>query len=291
MLLPVVNLSEEERRLKDVKLSHLIEDRFIGHVGEDCVVFEALKKAAQEGLRVLLIRGKRGPEIRGVVTLRSLLAAMVKGDEPLKETLRLPVTAAKVKAHKVKVYTTDTLLSLLGHIKRRWLGAVPLYSTNNEIVGILTYRKLYEYLGRTIDLTSLIASLSSRKYPELMVAPNTMVKTVIRKFVKYRQGPIIIHRRGKVLGVVTPLNLLKALTDTDTMEKIEEGIDEYFLNAPITTFASKDYPRFSLERLDMGKADEALRSHEFFLTVSADRLTGLVTVMAVITEYARGLNV
>ena len=291
MLLPVVNLSEDERRLKDVRLAHLVEDRFIGHVGEDCAVFEALKKVAREGLRVLLIRGEGGPEIRGIVTLGSLLAAIVKGGEPLKETLRLPITTAKIKAHKVKVYTTDTLLGLLGYIKRRWLGAIPLYSTNNEIVGILTYRKLYEYLRRTIDLTPVIASLSSRKYPELMVAPNTMVKTVIKKFIKYGQGPVIIHRRGKVLGVVTPLNLLRALTDTDTMEKIEEGVDEYFLNAPITTFASKNYPRFSLERLDMVKADEALRSHEFFLTVSADRLTGLVTVMTVITEYAKGLNI
>jgi len=285
----VIRLRRDRER---IKLTELIDQECVSYVNEASEVADALRKLVKGNLIALLIRKVNNYKISGLITQISPLNTLSKFTLPLKRFLTSPISIIKVKSYRTKVYTTDTLIKLLTYIRRHKLATVvPLYATANEIMGVVTYRKIYEYLRKLTDLTPIITSLSSKKYPELMVSPNTMAKTVIRKLARYGSYPVIVHRKGKVLGVVRPLDLLRQFLEEDVLNMIDKGIDEYFLNAPITVFASRDYPSSTLEGFRVDEVHRALLSHGYILTLSSNRLAGLITIRNVIVEYFKGLSI
>jgi CBS domain-containing protein len=78
---------------------------------------------------------------------------------------------------------------------------------NGVLVGILTERDLREH-GGYLESTRVSAAMRS---PVIVVAPSDEVQVAARLMLKHKVGGLPVVDRGKVIGIVTASDLLKAL--------------------------------------------------------------------------------
>ena len=84
---------------------------------------------------------------------------------------------------------------------------------NGEVIGMLTERDLRQHRGY-LESTKVSAAMSSGL---ISVGPNTTVPEAARLMVKHKIGGIPVLENGKLVGIVTTIDMLGAF-----LEVIEE---------------------------------------------------------------------
>jgi acetoin utilization protein AcuB len=110
--------------------------------------------------------------------------------------------------HPESIGSDDTLERAREMMEAGGFRRLPV-TRNGQVVGMLTERDLRQHTGY-LESTKVDAAMSGRL---ISVGPNTTVEDAARLMVKHKIGGLPILDDGKLVGIVTTIDMLSAFID------------------------------------------------------------------------------
>jgi len=107
-----------------------------------------------------------------------------------------------------------------------------------------------------------------------LVAPNTSLKGCISKMIEDKSKHAVVHRKGRVLGLISYLNIVNCLVSSDTLEHIRLGVDGYFFYTTCSTVMERNFKYLIVG--DYSNAYQILADNEYLIVLDDDRSRRLV---------------
>jgi acetoin utilization protein AcuB len=114
--------------------------------------------------------------------------------------------------HPESIRWDDTLETARQMMKAGGFRRLPV-TRNGEVIGMVTERDLRQHTGY-LESTKVNAAMSASV---ISVAPNSTVEEAARLMVKHKIGGLPVLENGKLVGIVTTIDMLRAF-----LEVVEE---------------------------------------------------------------------
>ncbi|MBC7130899.1 CBS domain-containing protein [Candidatus Bathyarchaeota archaeon] len=247
-------------------------------------IYEAVKLMAEKGFRRIPIADPGTKTLEGIVTATDIIDYLGGGEKfniiqqrfkgniyaAINEPVRLIMTK---KVFSVK--TTADISEVVGIMKDKNVGGVPVVDEENRVKAILTERDI-AYL--------FVDKLSGVKVAQIMtknVATATPKTTILRAEKMmisrgFRRLPIVSN--GEVLGIITAMDIIRFFGSGDVFKHLKQGTIKQVLSMPATRIASKDVKTIEAEA-DIGQAAKIMyeRNLGALPVVKGKELVGIVT--------------
>jgi predicted transcriptional regulator len=102
---------------------------------------------------------------------------------------------------------TDTVQKAAGMMKKSKIGRVVVID-KGKIIGILTDSDIIDVVSKGMPLKTPISK--AMNYPVKTITPETDIEDAIKTINKYNIGGLPVTERGKLVGIVTERDLVKA---------------------------------------------------------------------------------
>jgi len=224
---------------------------------------ETLKLMMEKAARTALVYDRNGV-FRGPVYLHEILELMYLSSRPIIEMLSLEM--GSFVNQKYRLINADLQRNLL--LKeavgiKAWENV--LLASNGEVKGALGLRGLAALLNRVkpswgYELYSLMGQL------DIFLAPNTTIKGVMRELSSNAAGVMVVHRRGKALGIIDEFTVLKTLLEEETMRRIRQMDEDYFYYTTVATVMDREFP-WVLESWGVEKMTRMISQHGYLLAL------------------------
>lgn len=224
---------------------------------------ETLKLMMEKAARTALVYDGNGL-FQGPVYLHEVLELMYLSSRPIIEMLSLK-TGTFVN-HTYRLVDANSRRSLL--LKeaaglKAWENM--FLASDGEVEGALGLRGLATLLNRLkpswgYDLYSLMGQL------DVFLAPNTTIKGVMRELANSGAGVMVVHRRGKALGIIDEFTVLETLLEEETIKRIRQMDEDYFYYTTVATVMNREFP-WILESWGVEKMTRMISQHGYLLAL------------------------
>jgi acetoin utilization protein AcuB len=117
--------------------------------------------------------------------------------------------------HPEIIHPDDTLAKAKEMMEVAAFRRLPVVK-DDEVVGMLTERDLRSHAGY-LDSTKVNAAMSA---PVISVGPNSTVQAAARLMLRHKIGGMPVLESGKLVGMVTTIDMLKAFLEVvETFER------------------------------------------------------------------------
>ena len=245
-----------------------VKERFepLTYVDIDSSLYQVIKIMTLKRSLAIGVK-KNDRNLMKVLTIRDVLKYLIRPRESLNKLLSKDVSFF---IKRPRYYTTHsaeliTLINLIRDMKYYRLIFV-IHEKRKFPIGFLRINeliKLFNYLR-----SSWYNILSEERYviKEPIISSNTTMKGCIRRLLESNSTIAIVHRKGKVLGVVDVFNILNCLISEDTSKYIARGNDDYFYYTTCSTVMSKDFD-FLSESDDIEDMYDFLENYGYLLVL------------------------
>ena len=232
---------------------------------EDEKIKSVIKKFLDSGHRSIPVISRK-KKLVGIVTVADILDAFLR-NENLDDKISNIMTRDVIFCR-----SSDSLHATLLKFKLSRRGRFPIVS-ENKLVGIISE---YDFIKNFANLNFGIEVGQIMTKKPFYLSPQTPVKMAMKSMVstKYRRLPIV--EAGKIIGVISALDLLKFLA----MSKF----DSSYLGSPVSAVIDKEFVIIE-KKSDISEAIKRMKEKKIdFLPVVNSKFEGIVTERDILEE-------
>ena len=243
-------------------------------VERDTTLIELLEVMTRKETDLALVT-QRGDHL-GVVSLENILLHMLEFRRRLSDILNEGVGSFTTPPKYVLSHEADH--DELRQIILEMEAYEPIFIIKDERpIAVMTLSNMLSSLSFIKPLFCEIIAYS--RSLGTLVAPNTSIKGCIKRMVEDNSKHAIVHRKGKVLGLINYLDIVNCLTSKDTLGYIKAGVDDYFFYTTCSTVMKRNFEYLVIG--DYDKAYQMLVSNEYLIVLDSHRGKRLIKFMSV----------
>lgn len=153
----------------------------------------------------------------------------------IKDSISLKKKANDLMRYPYCVSTYDSISTVIAIMKEMNVSRVPVIGSNGDLEGLVTTidllradikrqrSKLGEKYGEKQKAKETpISSIMYKKTTK--TKPSTPIKTVIETMINKKTETVLIEEKGKIVGIITPTEILKTISDARKEKEIEDRI-------------------------------------------------------------------
>ncbi len=101
-----------------------------------------------------------------------------------------------------------------------------------------------------------------------LISPNALLKRAAHLLIKNNVGIIVVRWRGRVRGIISHYDILRILSEKNTLDRVMEGDDEYFLEISCRDVLNSKFSFLELKDLNEHTFKSFVADHGYILVLT-----------------------